>query len=173
MTNEKFNQVGDVITHPKLKNKLYIVVATAMAGGGTADGPGDVYPNGHQLTLYEAEGFCATSLKPRNAKKFYQSGCFTDDCMLPYCEPVRNTSGKLYHWHDVFSAIESMFEDSRSTAVMNAQASHETKDYWLSRAWCVGQAIEVLDQTPFNEITERARKYEQERNSSIKGASND
>lgn len=52
----------------------YVVTKTTRDGGGTAHGPGDVYPDGHHIW--------AQHTQYQNLKiDFYQSGCFT--CMLP------------------------------------------------------------------------------------------
>lgn len=81
----KKNKIGDLIAHPKLGEGIYRVTATAMTGGGTGHGPHDIYPDGHQLTLMrERDGVIDWSEKP---KHFYQSGCFIDSVMLPYCHP--------------------------------------------------------------------------------------
>jgi hypothetical protein len=83
---QKLNKIGDLITHPKLGAGTYRVVSTAMTGGGTGHGPRDVYPDGHQLTLMrEIGGFIDWKQQP---KQFYQSGCFMDAYMLPYCETL-------------------------------------------------------------------------------------
>lgn len=52
----------------------YVVLKTAMDGGGSGMGPGDEYPNGHHV-------WCESVEKPTRKVDFYQSGCFT--CMLP------------------------------------------------------------------------------------------
>lgn len=53
----------------------YIVVETAMTGGGTGHGPGDVYPDGWHITAKKLKNgkFDKDGLKI----SFYQSGCFT------------------------------------------------------------------------------------------------
>jgi len=82
------NHIGDLITHPKLGPGTYRVTATAMTGGGTGHGPHDIFPNGHQLTLMpEQDGVIDWKAEP---KRFYQSGCFVDSMMLPYCQPLES-----------------------------------------------------------------------------------
>jgi hypothetical protein len=87
--NTQYNQVGDVITHPKLGKGEYVVSSTVMTGGGTGHGQFDVYPDGHQVTLHPIgeDNIVNMQNKP---KQFYQSGCFIDEVMLPYCKPIRN-----------------------------------------------------------------------------------
>lgn len=81
----KKNKIGDLIAHEKLGDGEWRVTATAMTGGGTGHGPHDIYPDGHQLTLMrDRDGEIDWSEEP---KEFYQSGCFDDSVMLPYCEP--------------------------------------------------------------------------------------
>lgn len=48
----------------------YVVLRTAMDGGGTGHGPGDVYPDGHHV-------FCEQLTAPHLRVDFYQTGCFT------------------------------------------------------------------------------------------------
>ena len=47
----------------------YVVIKTAIDGGGTGHGPGDVYPDGHHV-------FCKKTIDGEEID-FYQSGCFT------------------------------------------------------------------------------------------------
>ncbi len=57
----------------------YIVTSTAMTGGGTGHGPGDVYPDGHQVTCRHAD-------HPLLRLRFYQTGSFT--AMIPEIEAI-------------------------------------------------------------------------------------
>ena len=83
----KTNKIGDLISHPKLGDGLYRVTDISMTGGGTGHGPHDIYPDGHHITLMrEIDGVIDWSKKP---KRFYQSGCFIESVMLPYCEPIK------------------------------------------------------------------------------------
>ena len=84
-----FNKIGDVITHSKLNNEEYVVVETIMTGGGEGHGSGDIYPDGHQLTLYPINKMGFIDLT-KEARRFYQSGSFIEQVMLPYCKPLRN-----------------------------------------------------------------------------------
>ena len=86
---QKHNQPGDIIRHEKLGGDMWVVMATAMTGGGTGHGPWDVYPDGHQLTLRPIVGGEIDWSAPE--KKFYQSGCFIDEVMLPPHVPVIRT----------------------------------------------------------------------------------
>jgi hypothetical protein len=82
----KLNKIGDLISHPKLGRGVYRVVGTAMTGGGR--GHNDVYPDGHELTLMEEiEGEINWKKKP---KRFWQSGSFVEEKMLPYCKPKKD-----------------------------------------------------------------------------------
>lgn len=84
------NSAGDVLKDEKLGSGEWVVVSTVMTGGGTAHGPHDVYPNGHQLTLRKLiEGTDKIDWKAKE-KKFYQSGCFIESAMLR--EPVLTRS---------------------------------------------------------------------------------
>jgi hypothetical protein len=87
MNPNPLNQPGDVIAYPKLGRGQWVVVATCMTGGGTGHGPGDVYPDGHQLILRRLKGDVVDWTVPE--KRFYQSGSFVDSVMLPYLKPVR------------------------------------------------------------------------------------
>ena len=82
---KKHNQIGDVIRHPKLGHGEWIVVCTAMTGGGGSRY--DQFPDGHQLTLRK---ITKKNRIKNNEVKFYQSGSFTDLVMLPsYITPER------------------------------------------------------------------------------------
>ena len=84
--NDKFNKIGDLIQHPKIGEGTYRVTGTALTGGGYGHGPGNYYPDGHELTLMpESNGTVDWSAKP---KHFFQSGCFCATVMLPYCKPI-------------------------------------------------------------------------------------
>jgi hypothetical protein len=48
----------------------YVVLRTAMDGGGTGHGAVDVYPDGHHV-------FCEQLQAPHLKVDFYQTGCFT------------------------------------------------------------------------------------------------
>lgn len=48
----------------------YVVLRTAMDGGGIGHGPGDTYPDGHHV-------FCEQLQAPHLKVDFYQTGCFT------------------------------------------------------------------------------------------------
>ena len=52
----------------------WIVVKTAMTGGGTGHGPHDVYPSGHEVTC---ERVVERSYDYKMRISFYQTGCFT------------------------------------------------------------------------------------------------
>ena len=54
---------------PRPAQGRFVVYKTAFDGGGTAHGPGDVYPNGHHV-------FCE-HMDTGERVDFYQSGCFT------------------------------------------------------------------------------------------------
>jgi hypothetical protein len=63
----------------------YVVVNTALTGGGTGMGPHDIYPDGWHVTAkklkngeYDNDGLTI---------EFYQSGCF--NAMLPDIKPIR------------------------------------------------------------------------------------
>jgi len=56
----------------------YAVVRTAMDGGGTGHGPGDVYPDGHHV-------YCRRVSDGKRVG-FYQSGCF--NAMIEDIEPI-------------------------------------------------------------------------------------
>ena len=57
----------------------YLVYKTAVEGGGTGHGPGDIYPNGHHVY--------ARKVGAHNVKvSFYQSGSFT--IMKPDKKPI-------------------------------------------------------------------------------------
>ena len=70
-------QVGDVFTSETLGEANYVVEKAGMAGGGTGHGPGDIYPDGWQVTVrqlaedgsYDPDG---------ESTYFYQSGCFSN-----------------------------------------------------------------------------------------------
>lgn len=82
----RFNQRLDVIKHPKLGPGEWLVAEVGMGGGGTGHGPGDIYPDGHQLTLYRLRGGqVCWGVEP---KRFFQSGSFSDDVMLPFVPPL-------------------------------------------------------------------------------------
>lgn len=64
----------------------YVVLATALEGGGTGHGPHDVYPDGHNVycqKLNSDGSFDSDGLKI----SFYQSGCFA--FMIEDIAPVR------------------------------------------------------------------------------------
>lgn len=82
----KLNKIGDLIKHPKLGEHEHRVIATAKTGGGTGHGPHDKYPDGHQITLMPEEGGHVDWRS--EPKKFFQSGCFDESVMLPYCQPI-------------------------------------------------------------------------------------
>jgi hypothetical protein len=68
-------QVGDVI-QPYKRGGDYVVVRTAMEGGGTGHGPHDIYPDGWHVeaTKLDKDG----NYDPDGKRiDFYQSGCFT------------------------------------------------------------------------------------------------
>jgi hypothetical protein len=58
----------------------YIVTATAFEGGGTAHGPGDVFPDGHHVQCQRVDN-------PKICVNFYQTGSFT--AMISRIAPVR------------------------------------------------------------------------------------
>ena len=89
MSTSSFNRTGQVLVHPKLGKGEWVVVSTCMTGGGTGHGPGDVYPDGHQLTLRRLKQGTDQIDWSKDEQEFYQSGCFTDEVMLPYVKPVR------------------------------------------------------------------------------------
>ncbi len=85
------NQVGDVVKHPDLGVSCFLVVATAMTGGGTAHGPGDVFPDGHEITMIEVTiGETGKAYITPDAKiiRRYQTGAFVREVMIPYLVPV-------------------------------------------------------------------------------------
>lgn len=84
-TPPPLNQEGDVISHPMIGEGLWAVTATCMTGGGTAMGPHDVYPDGHQVTLRPLTPWNTVDWKDTKRKKFFQSGAFNQ--ILPYCKP--------------------------------------------------------------------------------------
>lgn len=94
---EKFNEVGDIIEHPKFGKGTFIVVKTAYTGGGTGHGPHDVYPDGHLLKLLPCrvvKGMKSGIVKrvdianDHKPLEFYQSGCFTHTVMVDYVKPI-------------------------------------------------------------------------------------
>ena len=86
----KHNRVGDVVMHPSLgDDEKYLVVETVMTGGGTGHGPHDVFPDGHRITLIQCSAGGDISISPgAHIKRFYQSGCFSDEHMIEYLMPV-------------------------------------------------------------------------------------
>jgi hypothetical protein len=86
--NSRVNHTGDVIEHRKLGHGRWIVVATTMSGGGTGMGPYDIYPDGHTLILRRLDANGNPDFKSRE-KRFFQTGAFTDEEMLPYITPVK------------------------------------------------------------------------------------
>jgi hypothetical protein len=88
----KLNQAGDVLTHPKLGPGEWIVVSTAMAGGGTGHGPHDVYAPGHQLTLRRLKDGTNEIDWVIGERKFHQSGDFRPEVMLEDATLVRSLS---------------------------------------------------------------------------------
>lgn len=73
---DNFAQAED---DPSRIGAQYVVVSAGLAGAGYAHGPGDHYPNGHQVTcrrLAEGGNFEQTGER----LMFYQTGCFT--CMI-------------------------------------------------------------------------------------------
>jgi hypothetical protein len=57
----------------------YIVTKAVMDGGGTGNGPGDIYPDGWHV-------FCQKEDDPSIKIDFYQSGCFT--AMIEDIKPI-------------------------------------------------------------------------------------
>ena len=57
----------------------YVVTKTEMTGGGTGNGPHDVYPDGHKVT-------CQRLDNDNEVISFYQTGCFT--AMIEDIKPV-------------------------------------------------------------------------------------
>lgn len=64
----------------------YVVLRTAMDGGGTGHGPGDVYPDGHHV-------FCERIAAPHLKVDFYQTGSFT--AMIEDIEVVGTATEKV------------------------------------------------------------------------------
>lgn len=94
MSNQKLNQIGDILSHPKIGPGEWLVVSTTMTGGGTGHGPHDVYPDRHKLTLRRVKKGTdqVISWSADAARHFYQSGCFREDVMLDYVKPLRRAS---------------------------------------------------------------------------------
>lgn len=67
-------QVGDVIKSDKVGPGKWVVTRTEMSGGGTGHGPGDVFPDGWCVDLFNP----ATE----ETRYFYQSGSFRSWAML-------------------------------------------------------------------------------------------
>lgn len=58
----------------------FVVVRTAMTGGGTGHGPGDIYPDGYEVTVKRLVG--DGTYDPNGEELvFFQTGCF--NCMIP------------------------------------------------------------------------------------------
>lgn len=82
--------VGDVFTSPKIKKGKVkcLVVKTCYSGGGFGHGPGDEFPDGWCVRYIELPKTATDSqnsivqLLEKKTKSFYQSGCFTDSCMI-------------------------------------------------------------------------------------------
>jgi hypothetical protein len=53
----------------------WLVIDTAMTGGGTGHGPHDVYPDGHEVTI-QMLPYGTRIPDPKYTIKFYQTGCF-------------------------------------------------------------------------------------------------
>lgn len=80
-------KVGDVLRSRRFTGKekhLWVVEDARMGGGGTGHGPHDIYPDGWQVTVrrlkrgkYDPKG---------DTIRFYQSGCFTAECMITPAE---------------------------------------------------------------------------------------
>lgn len=62
----------------------YVVVRTAVEGGGIGHGPHDVFPDGHRVTAERLEDDRRLYAPPRVS--FYQTGSFT--AMIEAIEPV-------------------------------------------------------------------------------------
>lgn len=54
----------------------YVVTRTAMTGGGTGHGPGDVYPDGHRVVAIPIDS--QDDENELGRCEFYQSGSFTE-----------------------------------------------------------------------------------------------
>jgi len=67
---EKFKESPDF-----LGGKQFLVTETKMAGGGTAHGSHDIYPDGHRVTLKQLDANKNIDENGITAQ-FYQSGCF-------------------------------------------------------------------------------------------------
>ncbi len=78
-----FNKVGDVICHPRLGKRVWVVIK-AERGGGSDIRDRDWYPDGHEITCLPINGLKIDHrVKP---KIFYQSGCFQN--LLEYVKPI-------------------------------------------------------------------------------------
>ena len=87
-----FNRAGQVIRHLRLKGE-WVVVATQMEGGSTGGGMNghDDWPDGHQIVLRQTMMPGSNDIDWRTKeKRFYQSGCFTDEAMLTNPKVVRD-----------------------------------------------------------------------------------
>lgn len=96
MNRHLVNKVGDIIRHSKLGSDTWIVVKTAVIGGGYGHGPHDYYPPGHQITCYPIKGDFIDN--DAQSKSFYQTGSFISEAMIPFVEPDRKVIvGHSYH----------------------------------------------------------------------------
>jgi hypothetical protein len=79
--------VGDVFTSPKIKNGKVKCLAVKTCYSGGSDGH-DPYPDGWTVRYIELPKNATDSqnsivqLLEKKTKSFYQSGCFTDSCMI-------------------------------------------------------------------------------------------
>ncbi|PZR93495.1 MAG: hypothetical protein DI537_10265 [Stutzerimonas stutzeri] len=74
-------------------DQVYLVVGTAMTGGGTGHGLHDVYPDGHEVRAVPV-GTPAEEIGTRFVR-FYQSGSFASDLMPPPVILLKRNAGEV------------------------------------------------------------------------------
>jgi hypothetical protein len=78
----------------------WLVVHTAVTGGGTGHGPHDVYPDGHEVTIQRLP-YGQRTPDTELTLKFYQDGCFTNMIEPQDIELVKELSLKIeYSWQE-------------------------------------------------------------------------
>lgn len=84
----------------EVRKKKFLVVDTAMTGGGTGHGRHDVYPDGHRVTAVELDK--NNQVKQGGLQvEFYQSGSFT--CMVQVVDVV----GRMEPTYAAFTPAEA------------------------------------------------------------------